>query len=148
MTVQVDNHSLAAGAAVRASAAVRYVHPATPVTGERSPAPLFDVLAEPITGRLDLVGEFDLACGEPFRAAGAAMLAGGAAEVAADLTRLLFIDATGIGLLVEFGTRLAAHGGRLRIVNADPRVGRVFAICGLDAMLTPAPTGGASCRPR
>jgi hypothetical protein len=64
MTVQVDDHSLppaVAAAAVRAADAVPYVHPATPVHVECSAVPLFDVIVEPVTGRLDLVGEFDLA---------------------------------------------------------------------------------------
>jgi hypothetical protein len=28
---------------------------------------LFDLVADPVTGRLDVVGEFDLACGQRFR---------------------------------------------------------------------------------
>jgi anti-sigma B factor antagonist len=139
MTVQVDDHSLppaVAAAAVRAADAVPYVHPATRVTVERSAVPVFDVVAEPVTGRLDLVGEFDLACGQQFRAASAAILAGGAAEVVVDLTRLRFIDASGIGILIELGNELAVRAATLRIINPDARIGRVFSVCGLDAMLT------------
>ena len=48
----------------------------------------------------------------------------------------IFIDARAIETLVEFGNSLAARGATLRIINAGARIGRVFAICGLDAMLT------------
>jgi anti-anti-sigma factor len=56
--------------------------------------------------------------------------------VIVDLARLRFIDASGIGLLVMLGNELAAYGARLHIVNPDARTARVFAVCGLDAMLT------------
>lgn len=142
MTIQVDNNPLppaVPAAAARAADALPNVDPATRVTVEHSALPRFDVIAEPVAGRLDLVGEFDLACGQRFRAARAAILAGGPAEVVVDLTRLRFIDASGIGLLVELGNELAMREATLHIVSRGARIGRVFSICGLAAMLTAPP---------
>jgi anti-anti-sigma factor len=56
--------------------------------------------------------------------------------VVVDLTRLRFIDASGIGLLIELGNELAVREAALRIVNPNARIGRVFSVCGFDAMLT------------
>jgi len=143
MTIRVDAHPLhEVEVSVGASATAElYVHLPTPVT-VRSQSVLRDfyVVTESVTGQLDMVGEFDLACGDQFRDASAATLAGDAAEAVVDFTRLRFIDAHGIETLIEFRNALAARGATLRIINADARIGRVFAICGLGAMLT----GGAA----
>jgi len=139
MTVPVDDHLLrqaeAAGGAY--APAEPYVHLPTRVTvRSQRPFPAFHVVAEPATGQLTVIGEFDLACGDRFRAASAATLAGDAAEAIVDFTRLVFIDARAIETLVEFGNSLAVRGATLRIINADDRIVRIFAICGLGAMLT------------
>lgn len=139
MTIQADGHSLrqaVAAVAFRAPDPVPFAHPATRVTVDGSAVALFEAVAEPGRGRLDLVGELDLASGRRFRDASAAILAGGAAEVIVDLARLRFIDASGIGLLIELGNDLAMREATLRIVNADARIGRVFSVCGLAAMVT------------
>ena len=93
------------------------------------------VISDPLNGRLDLVGELDLTGSQRLRDAGAAVLAAGAAEVVVDLAQLRFIDASGIGLLVELGNALAAREALLRIVKRDDRIGRVFSLCGLNTML-------------
>jgi anti-anti-sigma factor len=143
MTTQVDDlHRRKVELAAAHATAAPYVR--TPTRGTvrlRSVPPTFDTVAESATGRLTLVGEFDLACGERFRNASAAILAGGAAEVVVDLARLHFIDTSGIDILIEFEEALAMRGATLRAINADAWVGRVFSICGLNTMLTvrPAP---------
>jgi len=97
---------------------------------------MFDVVTEPTTGRIDLVGEFDLSCVARFREACAVILADAPAEVVIDLARLRFIDATGIGSICELENTLAMRKTSLRIVNADARISKVFSICGLDKMLS------------
>jgi anti-anti-sigma factor len=126
--------AVATGAASMTEAAAD-VHPATRVNAEHSPLSAFEVIANPAAGRLELLGELDLACGHRFRYASAAFLAGGAAEVIVDLTRLRFIDTSGIDTLIEFGKELALRKATLRIVNADARIRRVFSLGGLEAML-------------
>jgi anti-sigma B factor antagonist len=142
MTIQVDDPSLPsamAGATTLAVDAGRYVHPATRMTVVRRPVPSFDVVVELVTGQLDLVGEFDMACGARFRQVSAAIVAGDAAEVVVDLAGLRFIDASGIEMLIELRNALAVRDATLRVANADARIGRVFSLCGLDAMLTALP---------
>jgi anti-anti-sigma factor len=142
MTIQVDDsavHEVGALAASAYATAEPYVHPPTRVL-VRSQSPLsgFSVVTGSVTGHLDLVGEFDFACADQFRIASAAILAGDATEAVVDLTRLEFIDARGINILIEFANSLAVRGATLRLINADARIRRVFAICGLDAMVTAA----------
>lgn len=139
MTIQVDDPSpqkveVAAGALATAEP---YVHRAIRVTVPwRSALAGFYVITDSVTCQLKLVGEFDLACGDRFRDASAATLAGDATEAVVDFKHLLFIDSRGIEILAEFRNSLAVRGATLRIINSGARIRRVFAICGLDGMLT------------
>jgi len=142
MTVPVDDHPPreVPVSVVSHPTAEPYVHLPTRVTVRSArPGPDFSVVTEPATGQLHVVGEFDLACGDRFRDASAATLAGDAAEAVVDFTQLGFIDTRGVETLLEFGSFLALRGATLRIINADARIGRVFAICGLAEMLTAGP---------
>jgi anti-sigma B factor antagonist len=54
----------------------------------------------------------------------------------ADLDRVSFIDAAGLGALAGAARRAAAAGTSLRVVCARPRIRRLFRVAGLDqAML-------------
>jgi anti-sigma B factor antagonist len=59
---------------------------------------------------------------------------GGAGAVVVDLTRVTFVDSTGLGVLVT--AHRAAGGGSLQVVAPDPRVRRVFEMTSLDRLLT------------
>jgi anti-sigma B factor antagonist len=138
MTDQVDDHRLlpvAATRAARTTEAFAYVHPPTELNGEHARVPVFDVIAEPMTGRLNMVGELDLAGSQQLRDAITAILAYGSADVVVDLAHLRFIDASGIGLLIGLRNELAENDATLRIVNANTWIRRVFSLCGLSAML-------------
>jgi len=50
----------------------------------------------------------------------------------ADLDRVTFIDATGLGALAGAARRAAAAGTSLRVVCARPRIRRLFRVAGLD----------------
>jgi anti-sigma B factor antagonist len=50
----------------------------------------------------------------------------------ADLDRVSFIDAAGLGVLAGVARRAAAHGGSLRVVCARPQIRRLFGLTGLD----------------
>jgi anti-sigma B factor antagonist len=50
----------------------------------------------------------------------------------ADLDRVSFIDAAGLGVLAGAARRAAAHGGSLRVVCARPQIRRLFGLTGLD----------------
>ena len=96
---------------------------------------LFDAIADPVTNRLSLVGEVDSAGTQQFRNASRKLLAGDPGEVVIDLARLRFMDAAGVGLLVELRNELAVRGATLLILNAGNRIVRVFSLCGLNRML-------------
>ena len=57
-------------------------------------------------------------------------------EVVIDFGALEFIDSSGLSVLVAAHKRLGKAGAGLRIQGASPAVTRVFAIAGLDQVLT------------
>jgi anti-anti-sigma factor len=59
-------------------------------------------------------------------------LAGTGHPLVADLDRVSFIDAAGLGALAGAARRAAAHGASLRVVCARPRIRRLFRVTGLD----------------
>lgn len=100
------------------------------MTPEPGPSAVLEVVLEPITGRLALLGEIE-SRRRPADA-GTAILAGGSAEVVVDLARMRFIDAGGIRLLTALGNELAARNASARIVNPNARARYVFSLCGHD----------------
>lgn len=114
MTIQVDDHPLqkVEVSVGTYATAEPYVHLPTRLTARTQDAlPDIYALTESVTDQLTMVGEFDLACGDQFRDASAAIVAGDAAQAVVDFTRLRFIDARGIEILIEFRNSLAARGG-------------------------------------
>lgn len=59
----------------------------------------------------------------------------GSGVVVADLAQVGFLDSTGLGELVAAHKTLAASGGRLHLVVAHERVGRLLRITGLADVL-------------
>jgi len=58
----------------------------------------------------------------------------------ADLDRVSFIDAAGLGALAGAARQAAAHGASLRVVCARPRIRRLFRVTGLDQAVPLAET--------
>lgn len=85
--------------------------------------------------RLTPVGELDLATVQTLESAFEAVFEDGDAEmIVIDLTRLAFIDSTGINLLIRMNS-LCEHADRLRVINGSPAVERLFAITGMRSVL-------------
>ena len=57
------------------------------------------------------------------------------ADVTIDLTRVRFIDSTGISLLLSAVERTRARGAEARILKPEPQVFRVFEIAGVEDVL-------------
>lgn len=57
---------------------------------------------------------------------------GGRSELVVDLSKVSFLDSTGLGVLVGRLKLARSRGGHLRLVGADDRVLKVFSITGLD----------------
>lgn len=76
-----------------------------------------------------------------------AVLDRGAVRVAVDVSRVGFIDAAGIGVLVSATRRAAAQGGMLRLRRVNAPAGRVLGLVGLEWMVDDGPAPGHQ-RPR
>jgi anti-anti-sigma factor len=90
--------------------------------------------------RAELFGDFDMRATfavEP--ALEAALARPGLESLEIDLSRLRFIDSTGIGVLLRLDGDARAQGVALSIVPAPPEVQRVFAVSGVEAALPFAP---------
>ena len=52
-----------------------------------------------------------------------------------DITALDYVDSSGIGMLVSCLTTVRKAGGELKMVGANPRIRRIFAMTGVDSMM-------------
>jgi anti-sigma B factor antagonist len=60
---------------------------------------------------------------------------GDLSDVTIDLTRVRFVDSTGISLLTSAVDRVRARGASVRIVKPEPQVFRTFQVAGVDDAL-------------
>ena len=97
------------------------------------------VRREPGYVLITVAGEVDFASAAGLRDRLSALAAAGR-PVVADLDRVSFIDAAGLGALVGAARRAAASGTSLRVVCARPRIRRLFRVTGLDQAVSPAGT--------
>jgi anti-sigma B factor antagonist len=96
--------------------------------------------------RVAVTGELDMATAPALVAELDALLEVGFTELVVDLTRLEFIDSTGLRGLLQAGQRAHARGARLDVVGAGPAVRRAIEITGLDQVEPFAASGGARVR--
>lgn len=78
-----------------------------------------------------LEGELDLAEEQEVRDAVRATLKRRPVRLVVDLSRLSFIDSSGVHVLIETTQQCAAQDTDLRIVPGPPSVNRIFEICDL-----------------
>lgn len=79
---------------------------------------------------LRLSGELDLSTIEQLERAVASSVDGKPELVVLDLRKLVFLDSTGLRLMLQLDSRLAEVGGRLVLVEGPRRVHRVFELTG------------------
>lgn len=103
---------------------------------EETPGPI-EVLIEERDGVLvvALAGELDIACASQVAAALDEAIAESGHEVAVDLSRLEYMDSTGLRTLLEARERAAARGRRLALLGVSARARRVIELTGADALL-------------
>ena len=90
---------------------------------------LFDVDVAPRQGgglTLSLSGELDLSTVQQLERAVASRVDGKPELVVLDLRKLVFLDATGLRLVLRLHERLQGVGGRLVLVEGPRRIHRVF----------------------
>jgi anti-sigma B factor antagonist len=91
-----------------------------------------DVHAGPAGMRIfGLRGTLDMATAPSLRAALLECSEEGQHEIVVDLTRVDFIDSTGLGSLIGAQRRAHQHGGSLRLVVNEGPLSRLFHITGL-----------------
>lgn len=106
-------------------------------------------MVEPLSIRIEgadsarlvhVAGEVDLAT-VPLLTRALRQIDAGTVTVA--LGSVTFLDACGLGCLVQEHKRLSEAGGALRVVGAAPIVRRTFEITGLDHLLSESPAVAA-----
>jgi len=101
---------------------------------------------------LDVGGEIDVYTAPKLRERLIEIVNSGQKHVVVDLSRVEFLDSTGLGVLVGAHRRLRAREGSLRLVCPHERLLKVFRITGLDNVFDIRPsveeatTGGATAR--
>jgi anti-sigma B factor antagonist len=81
-------------------------------------------------------GELDLATARPLQEAARTATADGYEVLVFDLSRLDFMDSTGLHLLAEAHRAMAAKGQQAVVVCSSPMLLIVFELTGLDRLLT------------
>jgi anti-sigma B factor antagonist len=79
-----------------------------------------------------VAGEVDIYTAPALRERLVALLADGQARIVVDLTRVDFMDSTGLGVLVGALKRAKERDGRLVLAGAHGTVQRVLGVTGLD----------------
>jgi anti-sigma B factor antagonist len=87
------------------------------------------------TARLVLSGELDLATVPRVEQAVDATLAQGARTLVIDLSRLGFIDSSGLRLFIVLHQRAGAEGWRLSLIRPQKQAMTVFEVSGLEENL-------------
>jgi anti-sigma B factor antagonist len=89
-----------------------------------------------------LDGEIDIATGPAVRRSLMAAIRGGNVHLAVDMSGVAFIDAAGIGVLVDAANRARKAGGGLSLLAPSWPVRQLLDILHLDGTLPTAPRSG------
>jgi anti-sigma B factor antagonist len=85
--------------------------------------------------RLTVTGELDIATVPRLEEAVATVLAEGARSVVVDLSRLAFVDSSGLRMFITFNDRAAAEGWSLGLIRPPDPSYSVFQITGAEENL-------------
>lgn len=87
------------------------------------------------------VGEIDLSTAPEFERAITLLMGEGSHSVAVDLSRVSYLDSTGISVLMRALKRCRARGGEVKIVGISDRALRVLKLLSLDEVICARPEG-------
>ncbi|WP_448630333.1 STAS domain-containing protein [Cellulomonas soli] len=85
-------------------------------------------------------GEIDVSSADALRDGLRALVDEGRTDLVVDLSGVSFMDSTGLGVLVGTLKRVRLAGGRLELVVAGDRLGRLFELTALDQVFSLHPT--------
>lgn len=86
--------------------------------------------------RLTVVGEIDMVASADLRTRGMAAVDNAEAVLLVDLSQVTFLDASGLGVLVDMRQRALDQHTKFRLIGTPPMVARLFALTRLDALLS------------
>ena len=112
------------------------------------PSDLFQVTVREVdhsTVALDLAGELDLLTAPLLSEAVDQATANGYRRMVLDLSRLGFMDSTGLSLLVDAQRRMAAKQGGVTVVCPLPPVRQILSLTGLDSVLAVVESDDQAC---
>ncbi|MGH3378322.1 MAG: STAS domain-containing protein [Actinoallomurus sp.] len=89
---------------------------------------------------LRVTGEVDVVTAPMLRERVLDLATKGAVHIIVDMSGVVFLDSTGLGVLVGGLRRVRAHDGSLTLVISTERILRIFRITGLTSVLPPHPT--------
>ncbi|HWH10819.1 MAG TPA: STAS domain-containing protein [Solirubrobacteraceae bacterium] len=107
----------------------------------------FAIQRERLSAGLRMVvvrGELDLFAAPELKQAISEALVDDIRDLIVDLTRTVFIDSSGLAVLMLAMKRAHSLGGRLIVIDAGGSVARTFQIAGVDQILTIVPTREAA----
>jgi anti-sigma B factor antagonist len=80
---------------------------------------------------VEVGGEIDVYTAPRLREQLIDLVSGGSYDIVVDMTKVEFLDSTGLGVLVGGLKRVRAHDGSLRLVCTQERILKIFRITGL-----------------
>jgi anti-sigma B factor antagonist len=89
---------------------------------------------------LEVGGEIDVYTAPTLRARLVALAEAGATSIIVDLSRVEFLDSTGLGVLVGGLKRTRGTGGEFKIVCDQEKLLKIFRITGLDQIFSLHPS--------
>jgi anti-anti-sigma factor len=98
-------------------------------------SPKISVDIDEVHREVIVAGEVDLATRSEVTEAAAELNEAGRGDIALDLDDVTFIDAAGVGAVVEVEDAQIERGTALHVWSANAFVRRVFSLCGLSALL-------------
>lgn len=108
--------------------------------GRRSVPEPFQCIVEPRRGavRIHVRGELDLDTADTLEASLRELHEVGFDRIELDLAALMFIDSTGLHLLIRWSELSARDGSELRVTRCSPQVRRLFEITAVTDLIPPA----------
>jgi anti-anti-sigma factor len=94
-----------------------------------------EMAGEPGRTLVRVAGDLDLETAPKFLAAVGPDLDTGTGGLVVDLSRVTFIDSSGLSALIRVNQRMSAAGRELSIIAPGPSAAKIFEITGLDQVL-------------
>jgi len=106
-----------------------------------SQSPPFAITVQPDRDRVRVTasGEIDLVTAPLLEAQLKDLWSAGWTDVTADLSRVTFLDSTGVHVLVTARSDAIEHGSAFTVTNGSAAVSEVLRICGVEDLLAPTP---------